>query len=422
VGGQPASTATEPPKRVDASSTARDLANPDRPPSERRSPLDDADAITSPEQFTARLARIVGRGGVLALAAGADLELPSIVLDGSGRVQIQAQPGSKRPRLRFRRSPAAQRSPGDWNALFHLRSGFLGLDGIDVIVTDGEAGRDDRLSVIGVMPGTELAITDCTLTLANSGPIAGLKQPSTALVVAEPLSAHPNGQAADGQAGNRARIQARDTFLRSGGEGIVVAAGRGIDLDLTNTLVTTEGSLVHALGSVRPGRSDSPAVKIRMDQVTARVKGGLVHLQSTPDEPELPFGTLVVENTILSQGNREDPLFRLDGQEQFDELGDKIRWDGRKVAYDRIKTYRRDEVARTGVSPRIYDRTDWTSAFLPRDESPILGNVKFAKEPDALQVAWKIARDDLSLAADSTISAVGPDLSRIPQAPPANDL
>jgi eukaryotic-like serine/threonine-protein kinase len=282
--------------------------------------------------------------------------------------------------------------------------------------------RADRLAVLGLAPGTEVVLTDCTVTLAVSRPVARGQRSNTALAAVLPLSPQPNAPAIDGSASTRARIQVRDSFLRSGGEGIAVAAGRGLELDLSNSVVSTEASLVHALGSARPGRADSPAVTVRMLQVTARVKGGLVHLESTPDEPELPFGAIVVENSILSEANRDLPLLRLDGQEQFDELGDKIRWEGRKVAYDRIKTYRRDEITRTGESPRIYNRADWTSAFLPKDESPILGDVKFAREPDPAQTAWKVARDDLGLAAGSATNGIGPELGRVPQAPPSSEF
>ena len=113
-------------------------------------------------------------------------------------------------------------------------------------------------------------------------------------------------------------------------------------------------------------RRDSPAVKLRLTQVTAHIKGGLVHLESTPEETELPFALILAENTILSTANREDPLFRLDGRDQLDELGNKVQWEGRRVAYDRIKTYRRDEIAKAGATPRIYNRADWASAFSQR--------------------------------------------------------
>ena len=160
-------------------------------------------------------------------------------------------------------------------------------------------------------------------------------------------------------------------------------------------------------------------MKLHLSQVTARIKGGLVHLDSTPEEPELPFASILAENTILSTANRDDPLFRLDGRDQLDDLGNKIQWEGRKVAYDRIKTYRRDEIAKTGGTPRIYNRADWTSAFLPKDDSPVLGDVNFLREVDPSQAAWNLERDDLRLSPQSPLIDMGPDIGRIPQ-PPAD--
>jgi hypothetical protein len=74
-------------------------------------------------------------------------------------------------------------------------------------------------------------------------------------------------------------------------------------------------------------------------------------------------------------------------------------------------------VVQTGVSPRIYDRNDWTNAFLPKDESPLLGDVQFAREADPAQAAWTLRRDDLRLAPASPVADVGADVERIPQAP-----
>jgi serine/threonine-protein kinase len=258
-------------------------------------------------------------------------------------------------------------------------------------------------------------MTDCTITLA-------ITRPGAALFVVQPELAAPGSSAPGGSSGQSAVIRLRDCFLRSGGEGFVVASGRRIDLELSNVLAGTEGSLVHAFGGVRPGRAESPAVKLHLNQVTARIKGGLVHVESTPEEPELPFATILAENSILSTANRDDPLFRLDGRDQLDDLGNKIQWEGRKVAYDRIKTYRRDEVVKTGVSPRIYNRADWTSAFQPKDDSPILGDLNFLRETDPSQPAWKLERDDLRLSPESPLADTGPDVSRIPRPPAAGSL
>ena len=268
------------------------------------------------------------------------------------------------------------------------------------------------MAAIGVLPGVELTLTDCTVSVA-------VNRPGAALFVVQPEIAAASTPASGGTSGQSAVIHLRDCFLRSGGEGIFVAAGRRIDIEMSNVLAATEFTLVHAFGGVRPGRADSPAVKLHLNQVTARIKGGLVHLDSTAEQPELPFASILAENTILSTANHDDPLLRLDGRDRLDDLGNRIQWEGRKVAYDRIKTYRRDEVAKFGGTPRIYDRADWTSAFLPRDESPVLGDVSFLRETDPAQAAWRLDRDDLRLSPQSPVGDTGPDVSRIPEPPAA---
>src|SRR5262249_30049835 len=182
-------------------------------------------------------------------------ELPVTRIDTSARIELVAEPAAKRPQLRFRQVQANQRSPVDWTVMLDLRSGTLHLQGIDVLVPDLENVRTDRMAAAGLLPGAELRMTDCTVTLA-------LNQPEAALVVVQPESA-AGGFAASGRAsGQSAVIRLRDCFLRSGGQGIAVTSGRRIDAELSNVLAGTEGALIHAFGGARPGRADSPAVKL----------------------------------------------------------------------------------------------------------------------------------------------------------------
>ena len=417
VNGAGALPATEQPLPAAVATTPREPGDPARLNRERRPALDDEDVIRSAEQFTAMFNRLGRQGGKLRFAAGADLDLPAILIDGSGRYEFVAVPGPKRPRLRFRAAQDLRRAPADWTVMLSLRSGLLHLQGIDLVVPDQEAPRADRLAIAGLLPGTELALSDCTLTLAAN-------RPSAALFAVQALVAPRNAQPADGASGPSAVIRVHNSLLRSGGEGATVATGRKVDIQLTNVLVSTEGSLVHAFGEARAGRADSPSVRVRLDQVTALVKGGLIHLNGTKnaDESELPFTAIEAENSILSTANRDVPLFRLDANDQEDDFTDRVHWAGRKVAYDRIQTYRRDEVHQIGVSPKIYNRANWSTVFLPTDESPILKDVKFLRETDPAQAAWKIDRDDFKLAPGSPIAETGPNLRRIPAAPPEGEL
>jgi serine/threonine-protein kinase len=409
-----------------AGSRREEVVSASRPPNEpvrseqaKPAAYEDEDVIRGTEQFLTVFQRLANRGGTLRIAAGADLELPTIVVQGGARFHVLAAPGGSRPRLRYKPAEVAARSPLDWSVLFELRSGSLHMQGLDLVVSEAESSRTGRMAVAGLLPGADLSMADCTITLAVS------RLDAAALVVGPafgPPSNDPSGVPV-AEASRDATIRLRDCFLRSGGDGIAVSPSRKLELELANVLVCTEGTLLHAAGGPRQKRtSDAPAVRARIEQITARIKGGLVHLDGTPEEPELATVGIVAANSVMSTANRDEPLFRLDGREPTDNLGEKVRWEGHKVAYDQIKTYRRDEVVETGAKPRIYDREDWLSAFLPKDESPMSGDVKFLRATVSSRVAWKLEREDLRLAPASPLAKDGPDLGRIPEAPPIGDL
>jgi serine/threonine protein kinase len=430
--GLPESSADPSPSSAASASPREQPATASRPSSEpvrvdryRSGVAEDEDIIRSAEQFLTMFERLRSHGGTLRIAAGADLELPTIVVQGQARYHLLAAPGATRPRLRYKPAEAAARSPLDWSVLLELRSGSLHIEGIDVIVGDSEPPRTERMAVAGLFAGADLSMADCTLTLAVTRTGEAAIKDAAFVVEAAPADAAGRSLAPKGddpESSRGAHISLRDCFLRSGGDGIAVASSRKLELELANVLFCSDGTLLHASGGPRQQRSDTLAVRARIEQVIARVKGGLVHLDSAPDQPELATVGVVAENSIVSTANRDEPLFRLDGREPTDDLGEKVRWEAHKVAYDQIKTYRRDEVVQTGVKPRIYDREDWLSAFLPKDKSPIAGDVKFLHEAEPSRAAWKLQRDDLRLAPTSPMAGAGPDLSRIPQAPPMGDF
>ena len=124
-------------RRATAARDAGELARNDR---DRRPAFEDEDVIRSSEQFMTMFNRLGRQGGKLRIAAGADLDLSSILIDGSGRYQIAAEPGSaaRRPRLRFRASADTRKAPADWTVMLNLRSGSLHVQGIDLVVPDQE--------------------------------------------------------------------------------------------------------------------------------------------------------------------------------------------------------------------------------------------------------------------------------------------
>ncbi|MGO8898615.1 MAG: protein kinase domain-containing protein [Isosphaeraceae bacterium] len=370
------------------------------------------DLIRSAEQFTNTLNRLGSKGGTLRIARDADLELPVTEFAGSAQWLIEAESGSRRPRIRFRPSAFAAKSTTAWSVLFNLRSGSLHLQGLDLLIPDqdAEAPHGGRQAAIGVSTGSELTLNDCTITVAGHSS-------TSAAVVVQPGTA--DEIPSDGERTIKsALIKIRDGFVRTAGDCISVASGRLLDLQLRNVLIGADGSLLHALGSARIERSRT-TLKVKIDHALARTRGGLVYLESTLEETELPLTDIEAENSIFSTAGQA-PLFRVDGQGQMERLHDRIVWRAEKVAYDEITTYRRDQILQTGVSPRDYTRSDWTTSFDPKDESPVTESVRFRKKLEPWRSASSLTKDDLQLDPNGPAAGRGPDLSRIPS-PPAAD-
>jgi serine/threonine protein kinase len=368
------------------------------------------DVIRSAEQFASAMNRLGARGGVLKIARGADLELPSTEFAGTGIWKIEAEPGTSRPRVRFLPPAFSNRPAGAWAVLFQLRSGSLRLRGLDIVIRNQgqEGSRSGRMAAVGVAPGTELVVSNCTLTAA-AGQAA-----SSAPIVAQSVATDP-GTTEARAASQAATVEIDDTFLRSAGDCFYVAPGRLLSLRLQNVLAGSEGSLLHALGSsTQPDRSRI-ALTLRIVRTLALTRGGLVHLESTASETELPLTEVVAENSIFSTAGQA--LLRVDGQGQMEALRDRIVWKAQRVAYDQISTYRRDQILQTGKLPRDYTRSDWRISFEPTDVSPVLDDVRFLTRLDPGKSAEQLSRDDMRLDPRSPAIDRGPDLVKIPDPP-----
>lgn len=373
----------------------------------------DGNAIRTAEEFTAALGRLGPGGGLLRIAAGADLELPSTEFTRTGERRIEAEPGHARPRIRYRNTQSSNRNPAAWSVLFNLRSGSLRLNGLDLLIQDREqaASRAGRIAAVAVAPGTKLQLDDCTVTVAG-------QSTSSASIVVQPLGTEP-ATPGPRDSNEAASVEVTDSFLRSAGDLFHIAPGRQLGIKLRNLVIGSEGSLLHALGYSRDERSKMN-LTLSLDRGVALNKGGLVHLESTPTETELPVVEIVAEDSVLSTAGQE-PLFRVDGQDSMEGLRDRIVWKAERVAYDQIATYRRDQILRTGNLPRDYSRARWRISFEPKDVSPIVDDMKFLSRLDPAKSAFFLTRDDMRLDPRSPAVDSGPDLERIPD-PPAFGL
>jgi eukaryotic-like serine/threonine-protein kinase len=403
--GDPAETKGTPtsptPKPAEGDKPAADGSNSSRA----------TDVVHTAKEFLEMLRR--GGAGTrrVTLASDADIEIPSCDFPGRGRWIIQAEKGGggSRPRIRFRPALGEARAGSPWPALFRVQSGALELQGVDIVLAQVDAPAAGRWSAFSVWTGTELSVTNCTVTMQGDGPrsaavtLGGMELDLEAALAGVETSA--------------ASIRVSDSIVRVGGDFVDAGAGRRLDLVATNSLMAVGRAIVHGHGLAKGQTPET--LKVTLRQVSASAAGGVVYLETTPSEPELPVADVLARETILSTTTRTEPLIRVDGQDDVDGLRDRIQWEGHAVAYHDIQTYRLDESAQPGSIPVRFDRQSWDLAVGPRETDAIHDDVRFERPWTQGRASWTATRDDFRLASASPAQSVGPNLAAIPDPPSA---
>jgi serine/threonine-protein kinase len=401
-----------PPTGRDNPPTRETVNTPADPaPAVTAAPEPDPAVIRTAEKFLAALKEPGTGSGTIRVAADARWDLPRIAIRNEARWTIRAEPGPTRPRIRFRPSTTDLETSVSWTSWIDLHKGALQIEGVDLLLARADAPRSGRWAAFAVRGGTDLSLSNCTVT------IEGDDVGSAAVLV----SGSEGERVEDGRAAPETasvEIRLTDCLLRSGGDLVEASGGQRLVLDLNNAVVSTRGSLLHARGLPR-GQAGEP-LQLTLRRVTARTAGGLVLLESSPDEPELPRADVTARDAILDTTHQDTPLFRVEGQDTLAALRDRIQWEGHGVAYHEINAYRRDQTAQVGAVPKIYDRGSWNVAVGTREADPVHGDLRFLDEWDASRPAWTLRREDVRLAPDSPAASAGADLPRIPNPPTGN--
>ena len=297
--------------------------------------------IRSPEHFLTVLRGLGGRGGLLRIGTGVDLELPTVVIEppAANLVQILAEPeapcdhdcGSGRRRCRANPRPTGSGSSASAPARSGSREWTSSSRTRQILLAE-------RLAAVAVSPGTELTMTDCTITVS-------VRRSTATAVVVFLMAVAPVGEP-NGPRWSPGRSSSCATLKCSGGDAFTVAGGAHLELKLEDArAAATEGSLLHALGSVRAaawGVSSRarPERPHRSGRGTGQGRARLL----ADDAGTAPDGHQRHPRRRLDREHRHrrrPPVPRgLEGQDELEALWRLIRWQARKVAYHRIKTYR----------------------------------------------------------------------------------
>ena len=370
-----------------------------------------------------RLDRLGPKGGVLRLAADARIDLPPQVIPGSGIVEILAEPGPGRPLLRFLSDPAVPVGPGGWPSMFRVeRRGELRVRGVDLLVESDKAPPPGPWAAFGLAPEATLDLTDCSVTIDGPVPSAAVR-----LWTEEGGAAGPPPDPVR-PGGGVAGIRVVDSLIRCSDDMVEVASGAQGEVELSNAVVSCGGSLLAGHGRASGGgfaasSGPEPRLALELRRVTVVARGGIVRLDSAPDQPELPLAEVSARESVLTTGPEGGALFLVDGQGELGTLGDRIRVvEAREVAYHLVDEYRRDQTAQPGTLPVVLDRDEWSLVVGRNEDDARHGDAGFLDDDGLSTSPPSLSPDDLRLSPDGPASDLGPDLDRIPPPPDPESL
>ena len=336
------------------------------------------------------------------LAPGAVFDIPGFVLNGSSRWIIQGsdQPDAERPLIRLR-SPRAGEAAAQ--SMFRVQAAALELQNVDLVLSKRDLQGLSNSPAFTLTPGSELTMDGCTVTVNG---------PQNQAPLVKVVASETTGASGSSTAPLVTKIRVTNSFWRGSSDLIELAEGLPLDTRITNSILASGSSLLHGRGAAR--NLPAGSITLELSRVLARTAGGLVLLESAPADPDLPIAWVQVSDSILATTPGGEPLVRVDGQDDLERLRDRVRWQGRNVAYHQIQTYRRDQTSRPGDVPLRFDRPDWEVAVAPREDGAYHGEVPFLNTWDEVRDPWTMTREDARIAPERGDPMRGPDLDKIP--------
>ncbi|MCS6977053.1 MAG: serine/threonine protein kinase [Gemmatales bacterium] len=273
------------------------------------SALGDADA----EQEIVVVLRLSGR-------------LPVRTLDiGSRKITIRAAEGFW-PELAFN---PEQVPGGDGEALmFRLHDGEVNFENLALRLAPLREREATRSQALVAVSGTgKVRFKNCSVVLEeDAAPQASL------VALADPTGSMMGGGNKPPRPGQPA-VECENCFVRGAGELVFVRASRPFTLDLRNTLLALEGSMLIVEGNRPEASLPSDGASVLMDRVTAYLTDSLVHLRATTTLPvHVPVRVTSATSCVFvaALGN---PLLRIDGPQSEEDLRRRFTWQGKRNFY-----------------------------------------------------------------------------------------
>jgi serine/threonine protein kinase len=260
--------------------------------------------------------------------------------------------------------------------MFNLKSGKLTLEGVQF-----QLGARTRSLVL--MPrGAECHLSNCVVTLEDdslSSSVVTLTDGNAEMMMM-PVPATETKQPTP-------KISFQNSFIRGKGRLLYVKASKSFDLDVKNSLLVLDGSLIEIDPSQADATVTSPA-QIKLHQTTAYFSGHLLEMEANAKQTEVKGTGLVkvncqVTNCILMPATSTQPMILLERIESENQMRELFAWEGAKnnlygfAAKQELLRYQSENIE--GTMPKKFDRDEWL--MLTSESAKSFSPFKFTYQP-----------------------------------------
>jgi hypothetical protein len=315
-----------------------------------------AGPVNDQVSFSAMIKENEKSGTTLNLAKDANIQLQSILQFTTGKWQINADAGEKRPKIDLSTIKGIAGT-----TLVKVAGGAsLRFRGIDFIWQSA----DPKISrIFELENGAQLTLEDCTITVISD-------DEQTVIFRISELhdQVFTNTQ--------KTFLRVIDSIVRTAGKVIEVEANTRSELELANSLVVSGNALI-SLMSVEQMQS-AQNTRMQLTQSTAILKTSLADISIANRVLDLPRLQIQARRTILaSQPENSKALIDVRGGEPNQIQNETLFWDGDEVAYDQWTYYRTDMNDMSGQMMKRQNREEWQLNHASNDTQAVHANLKF---------------------------------------------
>jgi hypothetical protein len=299
-------------------------------------------------------------------------------------------------------------------ALFRVYDGRLTLEQLEIRLQTPQADFKAQTAV-AIMGDGQCSLKRCVATLEQT------KEVRLSLVtLADPSSIMKmNPQTA---AGRDPRIEITDCFVRGAGDLVTVRASRAFDLNVENSLIAIDGSVLVVDGNPSPRevvvRAHSGT--LTLNQVTAYLTDHLVWLRAHRQDGMsarglIPTQVRAATNCLFVSANGKS-LVHLDGVDTDEQMKRSFGWsDGRHNAYSNFTTWldQKPSGESEAMSPVPYGRTQWESFGAETDSR--FERIRINDPPAPEMPLARALPENFKLPADATSQGYGAEIDRLPR-------